>query len=288
MTSPSFWRKFGPVSARARGLPHTCPRRGRSALAVIGRCRRIVAVVRVAAVVVVIVAAVCRRRRVVAVVRRTTGAATLLISRTSAWANGPARTRRRLTARNGEQREQRQHCQAAFHGSVSVEVGAVNGRHPSCAVNGPNCPYVRDAIRHPRAQGNDRLSRARLIHMIVRRITPAGESKQRALPDLRLLYMGGEKLPRDLARRWAAGRRWEDGYGPTECAVTTTRTRIHSNMSSRSACRFATLRCARSPTRNRFVIAVARSVLRNHAAASARPVGRRRINAHAPCGSRHS
>ena len=50
---------------------------------------------------------------------------------------------------------------------------------------------------------------------------------ERALPDLRLLYVGGEKLPRDLAGRWAAGRRLENGYGPTECAVTATRTRIH-------------------------------------------------------------
>lgn len=48
-----------------------------------------------------------------------------------------------------------------------------------------------------------------------------------ALPDLRLVYVGGEALPLDLADRWARGRRLENGYGPTECAVTAIRTRIH-------------------------------------------------------------
>ena len=47
------------------------------------------------------------------------------------------------------------------------------------------------------------------------------------LPDLRLLYVGGEALPRDLAGRWARGRRLENGYGPTECTVTALRTWIH-------------------------------------------------------------
>ncbi len=41
-----------------------------------------------------------------------------------------------------------------------------------------------------------------------------------ALPDLRLLYVGGEALPRDIADLWARGRRMVNGYGPTECAVT--------------------------------------------------------------------
>ena len=43
---------------------------------------------------------------------------------------------------------------------------------------------------------------------------------QSALPELRLLYVGGEALPQDLADCWAAGRRMVNGYGPTECAVT--------------------------------------------------------------------
>lgn len=41
-----------------------------------------------------------------------------------------------------------------------------------------------------------------------------------ALPDLRLLYVGGEALPADIADRWSRGRRMVNGYGPTECAVT--------------------------------------------------------------------
>ncbi|MDE2435758.1 MAG: amino acid adenylation domain-containing protein [Sphingomonadales bacterium] len=43
---------------------------------------------------------------------------------------------------------------------------------------------------------------------------------EQALPLLRLLYVGGEALPQDIADRWAAGRRMVNGYGPTECAVT--------------------------------------------------------------------
>ena len=50
---------------------------------------------------------------------------------------------------------------------------------------------------------------------------PAGE-----LPALRLVYAGGEAMPRDLADRWGIGRRLENGYGPTECAVTALRTRL--------------------------------------------------------------
>ncbi|MEZ6194583.1 MAG: amino acid adenylation domain-containing protein [Planctomycetota bacterium] len=46
------------------------------------------------------------------------------------------------------------------------------------------------------------------------------------LPELRLLYVGGEALPPDLAARWAPGRRLENGYGPTECTVTVMRATI--------------------------------------------------------------
>lgn len=45
-----------------------------------------------------------------------------------------------------------------------------------------------------------------------------------ALPELKLLYLGGEALPPDLAAHWAKGRRLENGYGPTECTVTATHT----------------------------------------------------------------
>jgi len=46
------------------------------------------------------------------------------------------------------------------------------------------------------------------------------------LPEIKLLYVGGEALPDDLADQWAAGRWLENGYGPTECTVTVTRGRI--------------------------------------------------------------
>jgi non-ribosomal peptide synthetase-like protein len=43
---------------------------------------------------------------------------------------------------------------------------------------------------------------------------------QAELPELRLLYVGGEALPDDVAERWSRGRRMVNGYGPTECTVT--------------------------------------------------------------------
>lgn len=48
-----------------------------------------------------------------------------------------------------------------------------------------------------------------------------------ALPDLRLVYAGGEALPQDLADRWSDGIWLENGYGPTECTVTCVRGRLH-------------------------------------------------------------
>ena len=54
------------------------------------------------------------------------------------------------------------------------------------------------------------------------------EDPETALPDLKLLYVGGEALPLDLADRWARGRRMVNGYGPTECTVTALRTEVVS------------------------------------------------------------
>jgi len=48
------------------------------------------------------------------------------------------------------------------------------------------------------------------------------------LPALRLVYVGGEALTDDVVRVWAPGRRLVNGYGPTECAVTSVRTDIVS------------------------------------------------------------
>jgi non-ribosomal peptide synthetase-like protein len=47
-----------------------------------------------------------------------------------------------------------------------------------------------------------------------------------ALPALSFVYVGGEALPKDIADRWAKGRRLVNGYGPTECSVTSLRDRI--------------------------------------------------------------
>lgn len=46
------------------------------------------------------------------------------------------------------------------------------------------------------------------------------------LPELRLLYVGGEALTEDVANRWTKGRRLVNGYGPTECTVTSVRATI--------------------------------------------------------------
>ncbi len=54
------------------------------------------------------------------------------------------------------------------------------------------------------------------------------EDPESALPDLKLLYVGGEALPRDVADRWAPGRELVNGYGPTECTVTCLRERVEA------------------------------------------------------------
>lgn len=48
------------------------------------------------------------------------------------------------------------------------------------------------------------------------------------LPGLRLLYVGGEALPPDVAEAWSAGRRMVNGYGPTECTVTCLRHEVRA------------------------------------------------------------
>ncbi|MFY9824500.1 MAG: amino acid adenylation domain-containing protein [Thermoanaerobaculia bacterium] len=56
----------------------------------------------------------------------------------------------------------------------------------------------------------------------------ACDDPERELPGLRLLYLGGEELPADVANKWAPGRWLENGYGPTECTVTVVRTRVYA------------------------------------------------------------
>ena len=48
------------------------------------------------------------------------------------------------------------------------------------------------------------------------------------LPQLRLLYVGGEAITPDVVSAWAPGRRMVNGYGPTECAITSVRTDIRA------------------------------------------------------------
>jgi non-ribosomal peptide synthetase-like protein len=51
---------------------------------------------------------------------------------------------------------------------------------------------------------------------------------ERALPAIRLLYVGGEALAPDVASLWSRGRRLENGYGPTECTVTCLRATVRA------------------------------------------------------------
>ncbi|MBW7932171.1 MAG: amino acid adenylation domain-containing protein [Gemmatimonadaceae bacterium] len=56
------------------------------------------------------------------------------------------------------------------------------------------------------------------------------ENPTQELPGLRFVYVGGEALPQDVADRWARGRLLVNGYGPTECSVTCTRTPITAGL----------------------------------------------------------
>jgi non-ribosomal peptide synthetase-like protein len=53
------------------------------------------------------------------------------------------------------------------------------------------------------------------------------EHPEAELPNLRLIHVGGEALPRDVADRWAPGRFLINDYGPTETSVTALRGRIN-------------------------------------------------------------
>ena len=48
----------------------------------------------------------------------------------------------------------------------------------------------------------------------------------RDLPDVKLVYVGGEELTPDVSELWSRGRWLENGYGPTEVTVTCVRTRM--------------------------------------------------------------
>ncbi|MEW2119725.1 amino acid adenylation domain-containing protein [Streptomyces sp. NPDC005474] len=44
--------------------------------------------------------------------------------------------------------------------------------------------------------------------------------KPERFPSLRIVFVGGEAFPGELVNRWNPGRRFFNGYGPTECTVT--------------------------------------------------------------------
>jgi amino acid adenylation domain-containing protein len=52
------------------------------------------------------------------------------------------------------------------------------------------------------------------------------DDPRRDLPDVKLVYVGGEELTPDVSELWSPGRWLENGYGPTECTVTCVRTRM--------------------------------------------------------------
>jgi len=58
---------------------------------------------------------------------------------------------------------------------------------------------------------------------LLRSMDPAASA---TLPDLRLLYVGGEALTSDVVETWAPGRLLVNGYGPTEVSVTSLRTAV--------------------------------------------------------------
>jgi amino acid adenylation domain-containing protein len=66
------------------------------------------------------------------------------------------------------------------------------------------------------------LSRRRITHVVMPPSVLATLPEKTALPDLRLVAVGGEACPPELARRWSAGRRFLNVYGPTEATVDTT------------------------------------------------------------------
>jgi non-ribosomal peptide synthetase-like protein len=60
--------------------------------------------------------------------------------------------------------------------------------------------------------------------------TTGCENPRQALPNVKLVFVGGEALPQDLSDLWSDGRWLENGYGPTECTVTVVRTRMYSGL----------------------------------------------------------
>jgi len=54
------------------------------------------------------------------------------------------------------------------------------------------------------------------------------DNPEAELPDLAFVYLGGEALPQDISDQWSRGKLLVNGWGPTECTVTTTRAAMQS------------------------------------------------------------
>ncbi|WP_084520436.1 non-ribosomal peptide synthetase [Nocardia mexicana] len=86
------------------------------------------------------------------------------------------------------------------------------------------CAGATMVVAPPDVYGGDDLGRLlereRVTHAF---ITPAAlasiDSDRRTLPHLRSLVVGGEAYGAELVERWAPGRRFLNGYGPTETTI---------------------------------------------------------------------
>jgi len=52
------------------------------------------------------------------------------------------------------------------------------------------------------------------------------ENPHQTMPDLKVVYCGGEAMPQDTSDRWSRGILLVNGYGPTECSVTCTHAKM--------------------------------------------------------------
>jgi non-ribosomal peptide synthetase-like protein len=52
------------------------------------------------------------------------------------------------------------------------------------------------------------------------------EHPHKEMPDLKVVYCGGEAMPQDTSDRWSRGIMLVNGYGPTECSVTCTHAKM--------------------------------------------------------------
>ncbi|MFD6156427.1 amino acid adenylation domain-containing protein [Nocardia sp. NPDC060256] len=78
--------------------------------------------------------------------------------------------------------------------------------------------------QHDRVPGPDLVRTLRENRITVADLPPVALQAMdpAAVPELRVLTVGGEACPADVARAWASGREFYNSYGPTEASVTVT------------------------------------------------------------------